>query len=110
MPPVRLAHVGGDVGGRVVDRLVGAELAQTRALLGAARGGDHVGAAQLREQQRARADAAARAEDQDLLARTQPAAREEHAVRRAVGDGQAGGVLVADVVGQRDQLRVWTTQ
>ena len=81
------------------DQLVGAELLQPRAALGAPHHAGDMGAGALGELDREPADTAGRAGDQHAAAE-QRAADLERPDRGQAGDGQRGGCLERDLVGQ----------
>ncbi len=84
--------LGGEVGGPVVDRVVGAEIPAEGRLIVAADRGDHLRAERLRVLDRRVADAAGAAVDQDRLARGEPPALEHVVPDRERVLGQARGL------------------
>ena len=89
---------------RVVDDVIGTERRE-RAQLGLRAGaGQNFRSEELRDLHARDADAAAGAQDQDLLAADQLALGHQHAVRRAVGERQAGGILERYFLRHGDEL------
>ena len=91
-PPVARFDSRHEIGLAVVDALLGAERFARRALLRAARGGEHARAAGARQLNRRRADAARSAMNQDRLARPQPPALEHVRPDRERRLRERGGV------------------
>ena len=88
----------------VVSNVIGTERRERAQLGGRAGAGQNFRSEELRDLHARDADAAAGAEDQDLLAADQPAPGYEHAVRRAVGERQAGGILERYLLRHGDEL------
>ncbi len=92
-----LADIFVDLRGCVIDRVVGADLTQSRAFLVAAGGGDHLASGQLRKQNAGRADAARCTKNEDRFTGLDLPARVQHAMRGAIGAGERGGLLIGNV-------------
>ncbi len=88
----------------VVDQVIGAELAQAFESLFAAGAGNDFGPSHFGQKHAARAHPATRAKDQHPLAGLHLPLGQHHAMRRAVGYRQGGGIGKTDPIGDANEL------
>jgi hypothetical protein len=100
---VDVAHGAGDVGGRVVDRLIDAERPQELVLVASCRA-DHVRAASLRDLRREVPDATGRGVNQDSFAGPHVRGVHQRLPGGQAGEGKGGGLDVGHPVGDAREL------
>jgi hypothetical protein len=99
---VAAAHHAGELA--AVDEALGAELLHKRSLLGAGHHADRLGAGGAAQLRGEHAQPAGRSPDEDLVARLQPRAVQQHPVGGEVREPVGGGLLPGEVLRLRQEL------